>query len=140
MKPRIGIAVLSIAGGWVTGYLASRGWSVTRARKTGMFVFALLVVPILGVTKVGNWPAFEKWEVSNKAMEVNVNPTTPLLWALREQVGLTGTKYGCGVAQCGACTVHVNGRAVRSCTLPLSTVEMKPLPISLGVPSMLYQL
>ena len=51
------VTVLSIAGGWVTGYLATRGWSVTRARKTGMFVFALLVVPILGVTKVGDWPA-----------------------------------------------------------------------------------
>jgi isoquinoline 1-oxidoreductase alpha subunit len=63
--------------------------------------------------------------INGKAMEVNVNPTTPLLWALREQVGLTGTKYGCGVAQCGACTVHVDGQAVRSCIVPVSAVEGK---------------
>jgi isoquinoline 1-oxidoreductase alpha subunit len=63
--------------------------------------------------------------INGKATEVNVNPTTPLLWALREQVGLTGTKYGCGVAQCGACTVHVDGQAVRSCIVPVSAVEGK---------------
>ena len=63
--------------------------------------------------------------VNGKAMEVKVNPTTPLLWALREQMGLTGTKYGCGVAQCGACTVHVDGQAVRSCIVPVSAVEGK---------------
>ena len=58
--------------------------------------------------------------INGKASEVNVDPSTPLLWAIREQVGLTGTKYGCGVAQCGACTVHVNGAAVRSCVMPVS--------------------
>ena len=61
--------------------------------------------------------------INGKAMEVNVNPTTPLLWALREQVGLTGTKYGCGVAQCGACSVHLNGGLVRSCSLPVGSVK-----------------
>jgi isoquinoline 1-oxidoreductase alpha subunit len=55
--------------------------------------------------------------------DVDVEPDTPLLWVLREQLGLTGTKYGCGVAQCGACTVHVDGAATRSCVLPLSAVE-----------------
>lgn len=50
-------------------------------------------------------------------------PDTPLLWVLREQLGLTGTKYGCGIAQCGACTVHIDGEAVRSCARPVSTVE-----------------
>jgi isoquinoline 1-oxidoreductase subunit alpha len=55
--------------------------------------------------------------------DVDVEPETPLLWVLREQLGLTGTKYGCGVAQCGACTVHVDGAATRSCVLPLSAVE-----------------
>jgi isoquinoline 1-oxidoreductase alpha subunit len=65
--------------------------------------------------------------VNGKAMEVHVSPTTPLLWALREQVGLTGTKYGCGVAQCGACTVHVDGQAVRSCIVPVSAVEGKKI-------------
>jgi isoquinoline 1-oxidoreductase alpha subunit len=58
--------------------------------------------------------------VNGKAHEVDVDPGTPLLWALREQVGLTGTKYGCGIAQCGACTVHIDGVAVRSCSLPVS--------------------
>ena len=55
--------------------------------------------------------------------DVDVEPDTPLLWVLREQLGLTGTKYGCGVAQCGACTVHVDGAATRSCALPVSAVE-----------------
>ena len=55
--------------------------------------------------------------------DVDVEPDTPLLWVLREQLGLTGTKYGCGVAQCGACTVHIDGVATRSCALPVSAVE-----------------
>ena len=53
-----------------------------------------------------------RFTVNGKALEVDVNPSTPLLWVIREQVGLTGTKYGCGVAQCGACTVHLDGAAV----------------------------
>jgi isoquinoline 1-oxidoreductase subunit alpha len=60
--------------------------------------------------------------INGKTQEVNVNPSTPLLWAIREQVGLTGTKYGCGVAMCGACTVHLDGKAVRSCALPVSAI------------------
>ena len=55
--------------------------------------------------------------------DVDVEPETPLLWVLREQLGLTGTKYGCGVAQCGACTVQIDGAATRSCVLPVSAVE-----------------
>jgi isoquinoline 1-oxidoreductase alpha subunit len=55
--------------------------------------------------------------------DIDADPDTPLLWALREQVGLTGTKYGCGIAQCGACTVHVDGAAVRSCSLPISAFK-----------------
>src|SRR5258705_125502 len=58
--------------------------------------------------------------INGKSLEVDVDPTTPLLWVIREQVGLTGTKYGCGVAQCGACTVHMNGLPVRSCSIPVS--------------------
>jgi len=54
---------------------------------------------------------------------VRVEDDTPLLWVIREHVGLTGTKYGCGIAQCGACTVHVNGRAVRSCSVTLGSVD-----------------
>ena len=65
--------------------------------------------------------------INGRPVEVNVNPNTPLLWAIREQVGLTGTKYGCGVAQCGACTVHVDGVAVRSCSMPVSAVAGKQI-------------
>ena len=59
-------------------------------------------------------------EVNEKHVAVDVDATTPLLWVLRETLQLTGTKYGCGMAQCGACTVHVDGHAVRSCVLPVS--------------------
>jgi isoquinoline 1-oxidoreductase alpha subunit len=58
--------------------------------------------------------------VNGVRREIDVEPDTPLLWAIREQIGLTGTKYGCGVAQCGACTVHVDGVATRSCSMPVS--------------------
>ncbi|MGE7414376.1 (2Fe-2S)-binding protein [Methylobacterium tarhaniae] len=61
--------------------------------------------------------------VNGSVREVEVEPDTPLLWVIREQVGLTGTKYGCGIAQCGACTVHIDGQAVRSCSMPVSSVE-----------------
>ena len=60
--------------------------------------------------------------INGTVREVEVEPDTPLLWVIREQVGLTGTKYGCGVAQCGACTVHVDGVATRSCSMPVSAV------------------
>jgi isoquinoline 1-oxidoreductase subunit alpha len=60
--------------------------------------------------------------VNGRTHEVNVDADTRLLWILRDLLGLTGTKYGCGIAQCGACTVHVNGRATRSCTLQVSQV------------------
>ena len=61
--------------------------------------------------------------VNGQLHEVDADPDTPLLWVLREQLGLTGTKYGCGIAECGACTVHIDGEAVRSCSTPVSTVE-----------------
>ncbi|MXQ14529.1 (2Fe-2S)-binding protein [Microvirga makkahensis] len=60
--------------------------------------------------------------INGTVHEVDAEPDTPLLWVIREQVGLTGTKYGCGIAQCGACTVHIDGVATRSCSLPLSAV------------------
>ena len=60
--------------------------------------------------------------INGVVREVDADPDTPLLWVIREQVGLTGTKYGCGVAQCGACTVHVDGAATRSCALPISAI------------------
>jgi isoquinoline 1-oxidoreductase alpha subunit len=60
--------------------------------------------------------------VNGKLHEVDVSGDTPLLWALREQLGLTGTKYGCGIAQCGACTVHIDGVATRACVRPVSSL------------------
>jgi len=63
--------------------------------------------------------------VNKRSVMVDVEPSTPLLWVLREHLGLTGTKYGCGVAQCGACTVHLDGRPVRSCSTPVSRAAGK---------------
>ncbi len=60
--------------------------------------------------------------VNGKSMQANVDPRTPLLWVLRDALGLTGTKYGCGIAQCGACTVMIDGVATRSCQVPLNSV------------------
>jgi isoquinoline 1-oxidoreductase subunit alpha len=63
--------------------------------------------------------------LNGKPVQVDVDPATPLLWVLRESIGLTGTKYGCGMALCGACTVHLDGEAIRSCVAPLSRVAGK---------------
>jgi isoquinoline 1-oxidoreductase alpha subunit len=63
--------------------------------------------------------------VNGQTHQADVDPRTPLLWVLRDAIGLTGTKYGCGIAQCGACTVHVDGAPVRSCSLPISAVGAK---------------
>jgi isoquinoline 1-oxidoreductase subunit alpha len=65
--------------------------------------------------------------INGAVHEVDIDPSTPLLWVIREWVGLTGTKYGCGIAQCGACTVHVDGAAVRSCAFPASAAEGKQI-------------
>ncbi|NVK53105.1 MAG: (2Fe-2S)-binding protein, partial [Flavobacteriaceae bacterium] len=61
--------------------------------------------------------------INGKTQQVDVDPSTPLLWVLRDHLDLVGTKFGCGIAQCGACTIHLNGTAVRSCQLPVSATE-----------------
>jgi len=61
--------------------------------------------------------------INGHAQQVDVDPDTPLLWVLRDTLGLTGTRYGCGIAQCGACTVHIDGVATRSCSVPVSVAE-----------------
>ena len=66
-----------------------------------------------------------KLNVNGKVMEADVDPDTPLLWTLRDTLGVTGPKYGCGVAQCGACTVHIDGQPTRSCVTPVSAVGAK---------------
>ena len=73
--------------------------------------------------------------VNGKSHEVDVEPTTPLLWVIREQIGLTGTKYGCGIAQCGACTVHIDGAAARSCAMPVSAAAGKRITTIEGLAS-----
>lgn len=61
--------------------------------------------------------------LNGQSKDLDIDPDTPLLWALRDEIGLTGTKFGCGVAQCGACTVHVDGKPTRACVTPISAVE-----------------
>jgi isoquinoline 1-oxidoreductase alpha subunit len=73
--------------------------------------------------------------INGQSHSVDVDPDTPLLWVIRENVGLTGTKYGCGIAQCGACTVHIDGEAVRSCALPVSAAEGKQITTIEGLAS-----
>ncbi len=68
-----------------------------------------------------------KLNVNGKSMEVDVEPDTPLLWVLRDTLGLTGTKYGCGMALCGACTVHLGGDPIRACVTPVSAVGEQPI-------------
>jgi isoquinoline 1-oxidoreductase alpha subunit len=73
--------------------------------------------------------------VNGRRHQVDVEPDMPLLWVLRDAIGLTGTKYSCGIAQCGACTVHLGGRAVRSCVTPVSAVGSSPITTIEGLSS-----
>jgi len=66
-------------------------------------------------------------DINGHARDVEVDPSTPLLWVLRDTLGLTGTKYGCGIAECGACTVHIDGKGVRSCAMPASAAQGKKI-------------
>lgn len=80
-----------------------------------------------------------KVTVNGTEHEVNVSPDMPLLWVLRDELGITGPKYGCGVAQCGACTVHVDGQAVRSCQLPVGDLDGEVTTIEgLGTPDAMH--
>ncbi len=73
--------------------------------------------------------------VNGKAQEIDIDPDTPVLWAVREQLGLNGTKFGCGASLCGACTVHIDGQPVRSCVTPLSEAEGKEVTTIEGIAS-----
>ena len=90
---------------------------------------SVLVQP---VRKTASDAARIKLKVNGKPQTVEVSPDTPLLWVLRETLGLTGTKFGCGMALCGACTVHLNGEAVRSCVTPISCAPGKKSPLLKG--------
>ena len=73
--------------------------------------------------------------VNGQRKEVNVDPSTPLLWVLREELKMTGTKYGCGIGACGACTVHLGGIATRSCLVPISLIADRPIVTIEGISS-----
>ena len=73
--------------------------------------------------------------VNGRTRNLDIDPNTPLLWAIRDELGLTGTKYGCGVAQCGACTVHVDGETLRSCSAPVSAVVGRKITTIEGLSS-----
>jgi isoquinoline 1-oxidoreductase alpha subunit len=77
--------------------------------------------------KIPNLMATYNLNINGKMQTVEAESDTPMLWVLRDTVGLVGTKYGCGIAQCGACTIHLNGQAMRSCQLPVSAVEDKKI-------------
>ena len=80
-----------------------------------------------------------KLTVNGEVHNVDVSPDMPLLWVLRDELGITGPKYGCGIAQCGACTVHMNGTAVRSCQVPVGSVESEITTIEgLGTPQEMH--
>jgi isoquinoline 1-oxidoreductase alpha subunit len=74
-----------------------------------------------------------KINVNGQSKEVNVDPSTPLLWVLREELKMTGTKYGCGISACGACTVHLDGIATRSCVVPISLVDNRSIVTIEGI-------
>jgi isoquinoline 1-oxidoreductase alpha subunit len=71
--------------------------------------------------------------INNKSYKVDVEPNMPLLWVIRDFVGLTGTKFGCGIAQCGACTVHLDGNPIRSCSFPVAAVGIKKITTIEGI-------
>ncbi len=71
--------------------------------------------------------------INGKSVDANADPRTPLLWVLRDTLGMTGTKYGCGIAQCGACTVHIDGKPVRSCVLPVGALNGRAVTTIEGV-------
>ncbi len=79
--------------------------------------------------------AHYKLQINGKTYETDADADTPLLWVLRDNLGLVGTKYGCGISQCGACTVHLDGNAVRSCTMPVSTIGTKKVTTIEGLSS-----
>ena len=73
--------------------------------------------------------------INGSPQQLDIDPDTPLLWAIRDSIGLTGTKFGCGMAQCGACTVHLDGKAIRSCVTPVSAAEGKSVTTIEGLDS-----
>src|SRR5207253_9066774 len=90
-----------------------------------------------GIGQEGSWETFMpvKLTVNNRSHELDIDPNMPLLWAIRDHLQLTGTKFGCGMALCGACTVHIDGHATRSCVTPVSAVVGKNITTIEGLDS-----
>jgi isoquinoline 1-oxidoreductase subunit alpha len=93
-------------------------------------VLAVAVREVVGKPSSGGYALLDRWRklmaklnINGTVRDVPVEADTPLLWVIREQIGLTGTKYGCGIAQCGACSVHINGELQRSCSIPVGDVK-----------------
>jgi isoquinoline 1-oxidoreductase alpha subunit len=99
---------------------AAARWDYDGLRQAGIHPPPGLSLALAGVT--GALRVSVRLDVNGRALETDAEPDTPLLWVLRDHLGLTGTKFGCGIAQCGACTVHLDGGATRSCQVPLSAV------------------
>jgi isoquinoline 1-oxidoreductase alpha subunit len=93
------------------------------ACEAGLFAVLPIQVNIAQTLNRGERTMPRTLNINGKSVTVEAAPDTPLLWVLRDEVGLTGTKYGCGIAQCGACTVHLDGAAVRSCQTPVSALD-----------------
>jgi isoquinoline 1-oxidoreductase alpha subunit len=93
--------------------------------------------PLAGCAIAGfNWRhSMVTLKVNGKTHTLDIEPDMPLLWAIRDEIGLTGTKFGCGIAQCGACTVHINGVAMRSCSVPVATAAGKEITTIEGLAS-----
>src|SRR5215472_12700019 len=105
------------------------------APEFGSYLTSLIKETVLRASGRAIRVATTRLIVNGKPRELNVDPAMPLLWALREQLGLTGTKFGCGMALCGACTVHVDGNAVRSCVTPVGAAAGKRITTIEGLSS-----
>jgi isoquinoline 1-oxidoreductase alpha subunit len=116
-----------------------RGFSVGASKlpknRHSLRVYNLMQPGNTFLVQGGGRPQMTSFQVNGKPVEVHVDPATPLLWVLRDSLGMTGTKFGCGMALCGACTVHLDGKAIRSCVAPVSRVEGKRVTTIEGLSS-----
>ena len=101
-----------------------------------MFNWSLALFPIIMPVAVcgnGDGRAMTNFTINGKAVTVEADPAMPILWVVREKLGMNGTKFGCGIAQCGACTVHIDGEPIRSCSTPISAAEGKAVTTIEGI-------
>src|ERR1041384_7386532 len=94
-----------------------------RTPSAGWVIFQVVIHELIGTAATSEDRRMAKVNVNGKVLDVKADGEIPLLWVLREQLGLTGTKFGCGIAQCGACSVHINGDVRRSCSMPVGALQ-----------------